>query len=445
MPVAWEEFEAVEEPKSQVDWTEFEPLSGPISPDENLIIRPPQDSTVSTTAGGPRVPVASFRETMAEPKMVGEAMEERLWEPSIPLPRFPTVAESPPSSIEKFAASAAGLGAAGIIGPNAPAALLRGAGNLAIGLPEFVSSPGGAALAILGPVAAGAGKAGQIINRLIAGGFSVDMLKSLYEQGKQTYENWDRMTPDEKAVAFEDMAGTLGLAGVTGAHFLRGSRPPPTPPLIPPPKIAPPLLTDVANQARSQGLTKAAAEVESVEPAAPAAQPEVTDATIREQSTTPVSLEPTPGDRQAVDQGVREAEQKPSPAQASEEAPAKAPAALTPQQMAEQVGAKFDGVQPPAVPGGLDHWQFTLVYNGQGITFYVPKGATMEQLQAKIEAKKAEFSKGPMTPEQLEAEIKAAQAKAKPPEPAKLGTVERPGSIRANRLAPRPDAVQAHG
>ena len=88
----------------------------------------------------------------------------------------------------------------------------KSAVNVLAGLPEFLSSNVGLAGMVSGAVAPVA----------TAAAFSADMLKSLYEQGKQAYKNWDSMTDTQKRVAITEMAGTGAFAALTGAHAGRG-------------------------------------------------------------------------------------------------------------------------------------------------------------------------------------------------------------------------------
>jgi hypothetical protein len=141
----------------------------------------PATGEASTTYGGPPKQLASTKETMAEPG-------EMLMNPRVTLPRF-EIKESDPIAVT--------------VGKEAL--------NFAAGLPEFATSNVG----LMAPVAAAAAP------MTTAAVFTVDMLKSLGEQVISTYENWDTMTPTQKAVAFTDMTGTGALVGMIGAGAKR--------------------------------------------------------------------------------------------------------------------------------------------------------------------------------------------------------------------------------
>lgn len=163
-----------------------EPVSATPEPPQESRFNIPQRLGVSTTQGGGRVPLASFKETMVAPI---EAAGETLTHTGIPLPRL-EITEDDSTTV----------------------AVGKEVVNLAIGVPEFFSSA-------LGVGAVGAGAVAPV---LTAGAFTVDLLNSLGEQVKSTYSNWDSMTKNEKAVALTDIAGTGAFATLTGAHTVKG-------------------------------------------------------------------------------------------------------------------------------------------------------------------------------------------------------------------------------
>lgn len=83
-------------------------------------------------------------------------------------------------------------------------AVAKSAANLLISLPEFAESPLGIATA---------GAAG-VVPKLVAGAFLADTAKSVVDESKTAGENWDAMTPAEKAATATDLAGGVVLAGV---------------------------------------------------------------------------------------------------------------------------------------------------------------------------------------------------------------------------------------
>jgi len=92
------------------------------------------------------------------------------------------------------------------------AAVAKTAANLVAGLPEFAESPlGVASLA-----------AGGVAPRVVAAAFLGDTAKNVVQGAKQAGENWDQMTPAEKAATATDLAGqtvlTAALAHATTAH-----------------------------------------------------------------------------------------------------------------------------------------------------------------------------------------------------------------------------------
>jgi len=121
----------------------------------NRIVAPRQPGhTVSTTAGGPRVPVASLKETMAEPV-------EAMTTPRVTTPKF---------TINKDDNPAVAVG--------------KEAVNIASSIPEFFSSD-------MGVMSVAAGAAAPVAT---ATAFTADMLKSAGEQIVQTHKNWDQMS-----------------------------------------------------------------------------------------------------------------------------------------------------------------------------------------------------------------------------------------------------------
>lgn len=146
----------------------------------------PRQQGISTTQGGGRAPLASFKETMVAPV---EAAGETLTHKGIPLPRL-TITEDDSTTV----------------------AVGKEVVNLAIGIPEFFTSA-------LGIGAIGGTVAAPVVT---AGAFTVDLLHSLGQQVKSTYSNWDSMTKNEKAVALTDIAGTGAFATFTGTKTVKG-------------------------------------------------------------------------------------------------------------------------------------------------------------------------------------------------------------------------------
>lgn len=155
-----------------------------INPNVGRVVRP------STIAGGPRVPLASYAETAeslqegASPLTRFIAPRQTLTEPRVSLPSVPI---KPDASFWQAA------GAEAV--------------NAAKSLPEFATSDAG----ILSAIGA------KLSPRLVSAGFSADLTISAFQQAKQAYENWGRMTPADKGKATVDIISSLALGGLTGA------------------------------------------------------------------------------------------------------------------------------------------------------------------------------------------------------------------------------------
>lgn len=182
---------------------EFKDLSAgaPVSLVQPQMPIPPEQLT---TFGGPRKPLASAAETLAEPI-------EEITTPRIQLPRLETKADdSVLTTVGKEAL------------------------NIAAGLPEFASSN----LGLLSAVGA------AVAPTATSGAFTVQLAKDLGNQVLSTYRNWGEMDKTQKAVALTDIAGTGVMAALTGRAAAKGLREiaepkpateTPTPEIKPPP------------------------------------------------------------------------------------------------------------------------------------------------------------------------------------------------------------------
>lgn len=151
----------------------------------------PNTGQVSTIAGGPRVPVADFSETMADIKpQFGEDVAHPgvLTQMGLEKPFEPNEGESSTLTYGKEAA------------------------NILLGIPDFLTSSAGV----------GATAAGTLAPATTAAFFTGDMLHSLGQQVKQHYANWDKMTPTEKRVALTDDIGTGTFALLAGFGAKKG-------------------------------------------------------------------------------------------------------------------------------------------------------------------------------------------------------------------------------
>lgn len=144
-----------------------------------------------TTSGGPRVPLASYAETAASLQEADTPLTRLIaprpspFEPRVSLPKVPIASD---------------------------AGFWKAAGSEAVnaleGVPEFFTSDAGI-LSVLGA---------RLSPRLVSAGFSADMTLSAFQQAKQAYQNWDKMTPAEKGKATVDILASTVLSGLTGAH-----------------------------------------------------------------------------------------------------------------------------------------------------------------------------------------------------------------------------------
>lgn len=138
--------------------------------------------TMRSTAGGPRVPLASPAETIASLPGPSEAVEAATT-PAVNIPRF-DIKESD-SAVKQIGKEAV---------------------NLLAGIPEFLSSPLGAATAVVAPAAPA----------VTAGLFAADTIKNLGEIIYSTYKNWNTMTTAEKRKAIVDITGTAEFGILMG-------------------------------------------------------------------------------------------------------------------------------------------------------------------------------------------------------------------------------------
>jgi hypothetical protein len=144
----------------------------------------PRTGPQSTIVGGPKLsmPEGAAASTKA-------VIMEEITTPAVPFPRFQiNESDSRTMSVGKEAA------------------------NIAMSIPEFFTTKMGA----------GAIVAGIAAPTLTAAAFTVDMLDSLGQQITSSYENWDKMTPNQKAVAATDVVGTTLMAGATGRAVAHG-------------------------------------------------------------------------------------------------------------------------------------------------------------------------------------------------------------------------------
>lgn len=67
----------------------------------------------------------------------------------------------------------------------------------------------------------GAASAPAVVQKLIAAGFSADMAHATAERVADLSENWDQMTPGERAEKTTDAVGSAAITILTGAHALK--------------------------------------------------------------------------------------------------------------------------------------------------------------------------------------------------------------------------------
>ena len=199
MPVAWDQFESVDEPTTDVNWQDFEPVTEeapapPIFPSNATIKAPPPPMLPatgerSTTYGGPPKSAGDIGQTMRD---IGEATGESFSHPGIPFSKL--VPEDKPDD-------------------SAAVAVGKHAAKIALGIPEFLSSAAGIGTMAVSPLAPAA----------VSGAFTADMLYNLGKQIKETIPNWDKLSTAQQAGAITDMGGTAIMAMLTGAHATTGA------------------------------------------------------------------------------------------------------------------------------------------------------------------------------------------------------------------------------
>lgn len=151
-----------------------------------------------TTYGGPPKPVASYEETMVAAGEEAEGAGKLILPQATPTAPRITLPEAKINETDSVL---------GVVG--------KESWNLLKSVPEFMTSDVG-----LGTLFAGAsGKAAQT---LISGIFTADLFNSLGEQVKSNYENWDKMTRNQKVKALVDLFGTGLFAGTVAKHFQKG-------------------------------------------------------------------------------------------------------------------------------------------------------------------------------------------------------------------------------
>lgn len=160
--------------------------------------RMPVSGELSTTYGGPAKPLASYAETMQSvqegtetPVMRFVAPRAQIAEPRVELPKIP---------IDKQA---------GFIEAGASELI-----NQLEGIPEFATSD----LGVLSMLSA------KLSPRLTQLGFSADLTYTAWDQAKDMYKNWDKMSAADKGKSAADLLVTMVLAGATGLGAVKPSR-----------------------------------------------------------------------------------------------------------------------------------------------------------------------------------------------------------------------------
>lgn len=392
---------------------QFFPSNATIKPPPSVMI--PAQGEQSTTYGGPRKPVASYAETLGSvqeaetPAMRFAGPRTSPTEPRIALPNVPIRPE------------AGFLEAAG-----------REAINAVKGVPEFFTSDLGVASALVSKLAP----------RLVAAGFSADLAKSAFQQAKQSYQNWDKMTPADKGKATVDVLASLTFGGLTGAHAagvklpsLRRSVEAPVqgPPamgsmLRRPPVAVPSAETQVLesvkanapeidvednftepNQAALDAARAALLELQRAGQQRPVVRPPVAEPPTVPPATSQRPPLPSPVAPPAAEQAALRAEldaelgNEPPPPAASPvpvppppNPPAPAGSAVVPADIAAKAGVRLKGVWAPPVPGETGMWEFMLTEPGrESVSFNTKAGATLEEVQAAKARKIAEYDQAP--------------------------------------------------
>lgn len=295
MPVAWEEFEAVETPKrTSVNWNDFEPVPAPTEPPEPF--GPPNPDIAVIPSEPATTPEEQTFRRMTGERALGTALTPPkvggLFDPVLEAPRLPAPAQVKIQPFEQAIAMAfpgTQLPSA-VLGSERAAAINRSAVNIVPETFNFLSSPGG--LATLGLGAYG----GPVAKTLMSLGFSGDMAWNLVKQVKQLYTDWDKMDGAQRASAITDAAKTALFAGGAGVHGVKSGRellldrqqppplPQPAPPVIPKERVlVPPPLPE------RPGVPPPLPEVEKprTTPVDDYVEPEPTDVVVRQSEFTP--------------------------------------------------------------------------------------------------------------------------------------------------------------
>lgn len=300
-------------------------------------ITPPTDPmgfSPEVIGGGPPVQLASFRETIAEPletmrtSVLGEM-------PKI-APVGTTPGSSPMQPWENVLARSIPGNFLAQLNPELGAQLNRTIANQAIGLGEFITSPLGATATALAPA----------MPTTVAAGFTADMLKSLYEQGKQAYANWDQMTDPEKLDAAVNLGATGAMAVGAGKTAYKGARnwiKPPVPPQIPRsgaelqmPPGARPVIEPPPGR-----LLQEPVQLTQAEPARSAQMPPGARPTIEPGLATPI-----PSELLTLPEPVRSAVAQEAPKPVAEAAPAAPTAEPTPAPATPKPDVEAQGYKP---------------------------------------------------------------------------------------------------
>ena len=183
MPVSWQDFEAVDEPKKEgVDWSLYEPEDFKVIDSGASIKEPsvPLSPELSTIYGGPKLATPDAAQVQSLLSETGQDIHEIMTRPAVPIPRFQITKDS-----------------------SIPGAIAKSTANLALSVPEFLETPAGGMTAALAPAAP----------LLTALGFTGLGAHNLSEAATEAGSQWDTLSPPEKVAS----GITVGGAGLMTA------------------------------------------------------------------------------------------------------------------------------------------------------------------------------------------------------------------------------------
>lgn len=221
--------------------------------------------------------------------------------------------------------------------------------NVAISVPEFVTSPLGVGTAI----------AATFAPIPVAAGFAGVMAKEAGWQAGTLWENWSKMTPAEKARSLVDFAASTAFTGLSGlgAYFVSKPKPPPTPPAAPTKPQTPfdleeftraaaeelPLSAEALKQVASPATEGTTIKLEQPPAVVAGEVPKETEVSSASQIASPTGV----SEREVRSRMGEEAPlRQPGETPAASASPPAIPASEAPGRVVEKVGPELEEIKP---------------------------------------------------------------------------------------------------